>query len=57
MLHLYAGSIYLKSYQDIAEAAEDLTDRDEFYFLGLKLMDDDDQILYENLDLYNFARS
>lgn len=57
MLHLYAGSIYLKSYQDIAEAAEDLTDRDEFYFLGLKLMDDDDQILYEDLDLYNFARS
>ena len=56
MLHLYAGSIYLKSYQDIAEAAEDLTDRDEFYFLGLKLMDDDDQ-LYEDLDLYNFARS
>ncbi len=57
MLHLYAGSIYLKSYQDIAEAAEDLADRDEFYFLGMKLMDDDEQILYEDLDLFNFARS
>lgn len=56
MLDLYVGSIYLKSYQDIAEAAEDLTDRDEFYFLGLKLMDDE-QILYEGLDLYNFVRS
>lgn len=57
MLHLYAGSIYLKSYQDIAEAAEDLADRGEFYFLGMKLMDDDEQILYEDLDLFNFVRS
>lgn len=57
MLHLYAGSIYLKSYQNKAEAAEDLADRDKSYFPGMKLIDDDGQILYEDLNLFNFVRS
>lgn len=56
MLHLYAGSVYLKSYSNLSEAVEDLADRDEFYFLGLKLTDGD-LPLYKDLELFEITRS
>lgn len=57
MLHLYAGSVYLKSYSNLSEVVEDLADRDEFYFLGLKLTDGDLLPLYKDLELFEITRS